>query len=163
MGEDMRFGCMRVAAALLGVAFSSGADHPTIAQSVGPKAADHPSSGDAGTNGSWRTDKHVEAENILDGPAANRECLWLGKRVVGLLWRDDLDTALRHLDLYDRFGCSAGRIQMAFRCVVRQGSIDHKTPDSLNGRIHACWINPDVDTIMMPPASASAAAPAHVQ
>ena len=28
-----------------------------------------------------------------------------------LLWRDDLDTAFRHLDLYDRFGCPSAHIQ----------------------------------------------------
>jgi hypothetical protein len=152
----MRLGRMGVAAAFLGVAILSGADHPTVAQSVGPKAADRPSPGD-------RNDKYVEAEKVLDGPAANPECLWLGKHVVSLLWRDDLDTAFRHLDLYDRFGCSAGHIQMAFRCVVRLGNIDRNAPDSLNGRIHTCWINPNVDTIITPPASAFAAAPAQVQ
>jgi hypothetical protein len=159
----MRFGRMRVAAAFFGVAILSGADHPTVAQSVGPKAADRPSPGDAGTDGNKKIDKYVEAEEVLGGPAANPECLWLGMRVVSLLWRDDLDTAFRHLDLYDRFGCSAGHIQMAFRCVVRQGNIDRKAPDSLNGRIHTCWINPNIDTIITPPASASAAAPTQVQ
>jgi hypothetical protein len=45
----------------------------------------------------------AEAARALNGPAGNAECVWLGRRVVSLLWRDDLDTA-RHLDLYDRFG-----------------------------------------------------------
>ena len=35
------------------------------------------------------------------------ECVWLGRRVVSLLWRDDLDTAFRHLDLYDRLAARA--------------------------------------------------------
>ena len=34
--------------------------------------------------------------------------IWLGRRVVVLMWRDDLDTAFRHLNLYDRFGCPGG-------------------------------------------------------
>ena len=42
------------------------------------------------------------------------------------MWRDDLDTAFRHLDLYDRFGCPGEHIQISFRCVVRQGNIDQK-------------------------------------
>ena len=79
-------------------------------------------------------------------PRRNRA--WLGRRVVSLLWRDDLDTAFRHLDLYDRFGCPAGHIQATFRCVVRQGSIDPKADpkatDTINGRVHSCWINPNV-------------------
>ena len=76
-----------------------------------------------------KLDEFAEAEKLLGGPAANPECLWLGRRVVSLLWRDDLDTAFRHLDLYDRFGCPAGHIQATFRCVVRQGNIDPKAAD----------------------------------
>ena len=158
----MHFGCLRVAVAFLGVAFLSGADQPTVAQTIGPKAADRPAIGDAGTDGN-EIDMYIQAEKVLGGPAADPECLWLGTRVVGLLRSDDLDTALRHLDLYERFGCPAGHVQMAFRCVVRQGNVDGKAPDSRNRRVHACWINPDVDAIITPPASASAAAPAKVQ
>ena len=77
------------------------------------------------------------------GPAGNPECVWLGRRVVSLLWRDDLDTAFRHLDLYDRFGCPGGHIQATFRCLIlHASSIDPKAADSLNGRVQACWINP---------------------
>jgi hypothetical protein len=157
----MRFGCMRVAAASLGVAVLGGAEGPAVAQTAGRTPFDRPASGDARIDS--KIDKYVEAEKTLGGSAPNPECLWLGKRVVSLLWRDDLDTALRNLDLYDRFGCSAGHIQMAFRCVVRQGNIDLKASVLLNGRIHSCWINPNVDTIISPPASASAAASARVQ
>jgi hypothetical protein len=89
----------------------------------------------------------------LTGPAGNPECVWLGRRVVNLLWRDDLDTAFRHLDLYDRFGCPSAHIQATFRCLVRQGNIDPKAQETLNGRVHACWLNPSLD-----PSSASAAA-----
>jgi hypothetical protein len=92
-----------------------------------------------------KPDEFAEAEKLLAGPAGNPECLWLGRRVVSLLWRDDLDTAFRHLDLYDRFGCPAGHIQATFRCVVKQGSIDPKAPDTLHGRVHACWLNPAME------------------
>jgi len=92
-----------------------------------------------------KVDEFVEAERVLGGPAANPECLWLGRRVVSLLWRDDLDTAFRHLDLYDRFGCPAGHIQATFRCLVRQGSIDPKATDTVNSRVHTCWINPSAE------------------
>jgi hypothetical protein len=153
--------CAVVAAACLGVAFLGGADDPAVAQTTGQIDTDRSASGDAGIDG--KIDKYVEPEKTLGGPAPNPECLLLGKRVVNLLWRDDLDTAFRNLDLYDRFGCSAGHIQMAFRCVVRQGNIDLKAPGLLNGRIHSCWINPNADTIISPPASASAAASAKVQ
>src|SRR4051794_23540346 len=99
-----------------------------------------------------KMDEIAEASQVLTGAAGNPECVWLGRRVVSLLWRDDLDTAFRHLDLYDRFGCPGPHIQATFRCLVRQGDIDPKAPDALNSRIHACWINPSV-----PPAAATAA------
>src|SRR5438067_3878282 len=90
-----------------------------------------------------KTDEFVEAQQAINGPAGNPECVWLGRRVVVLMWRDDLDTAFRHLDLYDRFGCPGGHVQATFRCLVRFFSaIDPKVPDSLSGRVHACWINP---------------------
>ncbi len=92
-----------------------------------------------------KIDEFAEAERVLGGPAANPECLWLGRRVVSLLWRDDLDTAFRHLDLYDRFGCPAGHIQATFRCLVRQGNIDPKATDTVNSRVHGCWINPSAE------------------
>jgi hypothetical protein len=42
----------------------------------------------------------AEAHRLLKGPAGNPECVWLGRRAVSLLWRDDMETAFRHLDLY---------------------------------------------------------------
>jgi hypothetical protein len=55
----------------------------------------------------------VEAQQAINGPGGNPECVWLGRRVVRLMWLDDLDTAFRHLDLYDRFGCPGGHVQAA--------------------------------------------------
>jgi hypothetical protein len=103
-----------------------------------------------------KTDEFVEAQQAINGPAGNPECVWLGRRVVVLMWRDDLDTAFRHLDLYDRFGCPGGHVQATFRCLVRFfNQIDPKVPDSLSGRVHACWINPAAQ-----PQAAAAASPA---
>lgn len=100
-----------------------------------------------------KSDEFVEAAQVINGPAGNPECVWLGRRVVGLMWRDDLDTAFRHLDLYDRFGCPGGHVQATFRCLTRFGAIDPKAPDSLSGRVHACWINPGAQ----PPTTAASA------
>ena len=104
-----------------------------------------------------KSDEFAEAAKAINGPAGNPECVWLGRRVVALMWRDDLDTAFRHLDLYDRFGCPGGHVQATFRCLVRFGAIDPKVPDSLNSRVHACWINPGAQP---PTAAAEAPAPA---
>jgi hypothetical protein len=113
---------------------------PASAQSGDAKAA--PGAAEAGKSAQRRIDEFAEASRQIPGPAGNPECVWLGRRVVSLLWRDDLDTAFRHLDLYDRFGCPAPHLQQAFRCVVRQGSIDPKAPDTLHARVHACWMSP---------------------
>src|SRR3982751_4227909 len=116
-----------------------------------------------------RTDEFAEAAQVISGPAGNPECVWLGRRVVRLMWRDDLDTAFRHLDLYDRFGCPGGHVQAAFRCLTRfGGQIDPKIAETLSSRIHACWINPGAQPQTAapqtpppaPPAPAGTAAPA---
>ena len=105
--------------------------------------------------GQKKIDEIAEATRLLTGPAGNPECVWLGRRVVSLLWRDDLDTAFRHLDLYDRFGCPGAHIQATFRCLVRQGNIDSKAQETLNGLVHACWLNPGLPPT--PPEAASQA------
>jgi hypothetical protein len=107
-----------------------------------PGATNPATPADAAKDSQRKTDEFVEASQAINGPAGNPECVWLGRRVVVLMWRDDLDTAFRHLDLYDRFGCPGGHVQATFRCLVRFGAIDPKVPETLNGRVHACWINP---------------------
>ena len=135
---------------------ASSAFAPAFAQSGDTKATDKPNAAqpaDPAKEAQRQIDEFAEASRMVNGPAGNPECVWLGRRVVGLMWRDDMDTAFRHLDLYDRFGCPGPHIQSAFRCVVRQGNnIDPKSPQSLNARVHSCWLNPS--------ASATAAAPA---
>jgi hypothetical protein len=69
--------------------------------------------------------------------------VWTGRRITSLLWRDDVDTARRYIDLYDRFGCSAEHLKLTFRCVIRQGPIDPKAADRLAGRVHDCWLDPE--------------------
>ena len=113
---------------------------------------------DAAKDSKRKTDEFVEAAHAINGPAGNPECVWLGRRVVVLMWRDDLDTAFRHLDLYDRFGCPGGHVQATFRCLVRFGPIDPKAPDALSSRVHTCWINPNAQPSQ--PAAAAASPPA---
>jgi len=150
----MRISSTRIVAAALSAAVLIFAAGPTLAQSADPKAGNQRQQSGEG-DGQKKLDEFAEAAKLLGGPAANPECVWLGRRVVGLLWRDDLDTAFRHLDLYDRFGCPAGHIQATFRCLVRQGNPDLKLPETLNGRVHACWINPDAEAATPPPSSAA--------
>lgn len=140
-----------------------------FAQSGAPAASDQQGktapdgkSADALKENQRKADEISEAQQAINGPAGNPECVWLGRRVVRLMWLDDLDTAFRHLDLYDRFGCPGGHVQASFRCLTRFGAtIDDKVPRSLSDRIHACWTNPAAQLqAAAPPASAPAPATA---
>jgi len=134
----------------LGSALAQSGDNHANDQQAKP-----PSAADAAKESQRKTDEFTEAAQAINGPAGNPECVWLGRRVVRLMWRDDLDTAFRHLDLYDRFGCPSGHIQATFRCLLlHSNNIDPKAADSLNGRVNACWINPSL------PLTAPSAAPA---
>ena len=166
IGEFMRQRVLQLKIAVLrclavsGLALLMGAGG-ALAQSGGPANQDQsgkPTAGnaDAAKDNQRKTDEFAEAAQAINGPAGNPECVWLGRRVVRLMWRDDLDTAFRHLDLYDRFGCPGGHVQATFRCLTRFGAqIDDKVQKSLDDRVHACWINPNAA-----PQAAAAASPA---
>jgi hypothetical protein len=140
------------------VTFSLGTTAAFAQNSNGKPPEPQKSATEAAKEGQKKIDEIAEATRTLTGPAGNPECVWLGRRAVSLLWRDDLDTAFRHLDLYDRFGCPSAHIQATFRCLVRQGNIDPKAQETLNGRVHACWLNPGLPPTP-PVAEAPAAAP----
>jgi hypothetical protein len=146
-------------ALLIGIGGAFAQSGNQAAQDQGKAPAANPA--DATKDNQRKTDEFVEAQQAISGPAGNPECVWLGRRVVSLMWRDDLDTAFRHLDLYDRFGCPGGHVQATFRCLTRfGGQIDDKVPRSLSDRIQACWINPGAQpqtAAATPPAPAASA------
>jgi hypothetical protein len=143
---------IRVLMGAAALALTSTLTLPAFAQGSNQPQGNNKQAAEAAKEGQKKINEIADARRLIPGPAGNPECVWLGQRVVGLLWRDDLDTAFRHLDLYDRFGCPSGHIQTTFRCLVKQGNIDPKAPEALNSRIHACWIDPDL------PATAAAQA-----
>jgi hypothetical protein len=152
MLDGRRF-CMVLCLAGISLSLIAGA---ALAQSGGKAATpEKKTPAQTAKEGQKKIDEIAEAARLLKGPAGNPECVWLGRRVVSLLWRDDLDTALRHLIIYDRFDCPRDHIQAAFRCVVRQGNIDPKAQETLNGRVDACWLDPG-----LPPIPAQAVQPA---
>jgi hypothetical protein len=144
--KTMKKSVARSVAALVMLAVTSLPAPSAFAQGSDQKAPDgKPKDGGRAEEIRKRIDEIAEVGRQLTGPAANPECYWLGQKVINLLVRDDLDTAFRHLDLYDRFGCPGGHIQSTFRCLVRQGAdiaVDPKAPEPSNNRIQACWINP---------------------
>jgi hypothetical protein len=137
-----------------GPSFAQSGDNRPQEQSGKPGAPDQ---NGAAKENQHKVDEFTEAAHAINGPAGNPECVWLGRRVVQLMYRDDLDTAFRHVDLYDRFGCPGGHIQAAFRCLTRfLAEIDDKVPRSLSDHVHSCWINPQAQ----PQAAAAPPAPA---
>jgi hypothetical protein len=140
----------------LGSALAQSGDSRAQDQSGKPASPNAAQPADAAKDGQRKTDEFAEAAQAINGPAGNPECVWFGRRVVRLMWLDDIDTALRHLDLYDRFGCPGGHVQATFRCLTRFGAqIDPKVAETLGSRVHACWINPASQ-----PQAAAAATPA---
>ncbi len=91
-------------------------------------------------------EEYRSAAATLPSAAGSAECVWTGRRIASLLWRDDIDTARRYIDLYDRFGCSPKHLKLVFRCVIQQGPIDPKAADRLNSRVHECWMAPETPT-----------------
>jgi hypothetical protein len=146
----------------LGLAAASAAAlaAPALAQNNDAKPADQaPANGQEPAKEPQKADEYAEAQKALGGPAGNPECLWLGRRVVSLLLNDDLDTAFRHLDMYDRFGCPSGHIQATFRCSLLQHAdtidtkADPKTGDSRYARVQSCWLNPNQQVAPAPAAA----------
>ena len=151
----------------IGSAFAQSGDIRSQDQS-GKPAANAAQPADAAKDNQRKADEFVEAAQAINGPAGNPECVWLGRRVVILMSHDDLDTAFRHLDLYDRFGCPGGHIQATFRCLARFGLVgvnDPKASADVPARVHACWLNPNAQpqaaaATQPAPTTSGAAAPA---
>jgi hypothetical protein len=90
--------------------------------------------------------EYKDAAAALPITAGAPECVWTGRRIASLLWRDDIETARRYIDLYDRFGCSSKHLKLVFRCVIQQGPLDPKAADRLASRVHGCWMSPEAPT-----------------
>lgn len=135
----MFFRAVVIAVLMLGAAaIDSG---PVMAQGSG--AAEEKPQGEPGKEAPpQKVDPMVEASQALRGMAGEPECVWIGRRIVSLMFRDDLETAARHREIYERFGCPTSQIQEAFRCLARQGELDPKAPEALSSRVHACWVYP---------------------
>ena len=125
----MRFASMRIFAAALGAAFCR-SRQPARQRRKAPTQRPGPP-----RQQSRRRGKARRSSTNLPKPPSSWAVLPPIPNASGsaaawsrLLWRDDLDTAFRHLDLYDRFGCPAGHIQATFRCLVRQGNHRSERP-----------------------------------
>jgi hypothetical protein len=100
-------------------------------------------------------DHLADVARMVSGPAGLPECAHLGELAITLMAKNDLDTAFRHMDLYDRFGCPGAHIQQSFRCLLVAGIPTSKdSAATLEGLVRTCWASPKA-----PPAPAAASAP----
>lgn len=142
----MKFAAAKFAVALAGgIFFASLTSAFAQSQSGEPKqdANAKPTAEEIAREAQARAMRELEEAAKLPKGAGQPECLWLGRRVASLLWRDDPDAAKRFMDIYDKWGCPADHVKQAFRCLVRLGPIDQKAPQKLADRVHICWVRPD--------------------
>lgn len=77
------------------------------------------------------------------------ECAWVGKRVISLLARDDVEQAARFQAFYRDFGCRDSHLGPTFRCVILGDEVSDAataaTPgqqpgeDTFTARVDRCW------------------------
>ncbi|NKD87083.1 hypothetical protein HEQ72_01975 [Haematospirillum sp. 15-248] len=75
-------------------------------------------------------------------PAVSGECAWIGKRVLSLLSRDDVDQANRFMNFYRLFGCKESHIGPSFRCVISDASAGALNAEDMAARVDRCWNSP---------------------
>jgi hypothetical protein len=87
----------------------------------------------------------ADVAHAVSGAAANPECIHLGENAVILMAKNDLDTAQRHINLYDRFGCPGLHLRLSYRCLLNVGMPSQKDEKpTLESRVKECWINPNM-------------------
>lgn len=76
------------------------------------------------------------------------ECAWLGKRIISLLARDDVDQADKFRSFYRDFGCRESHLGPTFRCVILNSDepaaanapASANAEDTFTARVDRCWI-----------------------
>jgi hypothetical protein len=100
----------------------------------------------------------ADVARTVPGAAGTPECTHLGENAVILMMKNDLDTAQRHINLYDRFGCPGQHLRLSFRCLLSRGMPERKDgAQTAEARVRECWMNPNM---VANPQSAPAATPA---
>lgn len=97
------------------------------------KLAARKDSGKAGQGTSSQASRKAPPANV------SGECAWMGKRVLSLLSRDDVDQANRFMSFYKQFGCKEGHIGPSFRCVISDNAADPLNAEDMAARVDRCW------------------------
>ncbi len=152
---------LRSLVSLLGAALVAALAGPAFAQANGDnKPAEPPAAAEAVKSEA----AHIaEAARTVTGPAGTPECVHLGELAITLMMKNDLDTAQRHINLYDRFGCPGLHLRLSFRCLLSigmPGPKDAKDGVTMDTLVRGCWMNPSMVANPQTAPAATATAPA---
>ena len=103
---------------LLGAALVAGLNGPAFAQA---NADNKPPDQQNAEANKTEADHFAAVARVVTGPAANPECIHHGELAITLMIKNDLDTAQRHINFYDRFGCPGLYLRMSYRCLLNVG------------------------------------------
>lgn len=93
-----------------------------------------------------------------EATSAQTECAWVGKRVVGLLVRDDVDTATDFTRFYAMFRCPEMHIGATLACVVSDPAAAREGT-ALTEHVDLCWANPSTRLLPQKPPNPDKPAP----
>lgn len=82
--------------------------------------------------------KKSEMNETIISPSES-ECVWLGKRIISLLKREDIDTAQTFDKFYTAFNCPTAYLGKAFGCSVASELAKEEAVDE---QINRCWADP---------------------
>ena len=151
----MAFPGHRSLVSLLCAAFVAGTTASAFAQGAGDaKPADQQKPAELKSEAAHLAD----VARTLQGRAADAECTHHGELAITLMAKNDLDTAFRHMDLYDRFGCPGAHIQQSFRCLLLAGIPNSKDSVALESLVRNCWAPKAAQPAAAPAASSPAPA-----
>lgn len=93
-----------------------------------------------------------------EATSAQSECAWVGKRVVSLLVRDDVDTATDFTRFYAMFRCPDSHIAATLACVVSDPAAAREGT-ALTEHVDLCWANPSTRLLPQKPPNPDKPAP----
>jgi hypothetical protein len=160
----MSFPGVRSLVCFVCVAFLFGSGPAAYAQGTGDAKADQQKAEAAKTEAA-----HIaEMERLLPGAPGRPECVHSGELTIANWMKFDMDTAARHMAVYDRFGCPGDYLRSSFRCMLRFGmpgpkdkdKDKDKEPPTLEQRVRDCWLKPDLAPTTAAAATTAPAVPA---
>ena len=138
---------------------SQGQAQDRAPQKPAAPAAKPPSKAEDGKEAEKGKRAAILAPAPADPASAQAECAWVGKRVVSLLVRDDVDTATDFTRFYAMFHCPEAHIGATLACVVSDPGASREGA-ALSEHVDLCWANPSTRLLPQKPPNPDKPAPA---